>query len=233
MNRCEWATTELSIAYHDEEWGVPVQNDRTLLEFLILEGARAGLSRETILKKRDSYRLAFDGFDAVRIAGYDEAKVRQLLADPGIVRNKLKIRAAIDEQRSEAAWFPPRRPHDLLRVHAGGGDGERPRGRMLPLRRSRLTGSCVGTRNRGSPPQVTARAAHSLETTSGRRYPRAAMCDGLTLGQSPQRVPPRIGLLAGALAGFLAEAGSTGRAHTPTVRPAYRVLRQGEQQLFA
>jgi DNA-3-methyladenine glycosylase I len=100
MNRCEWAATELSIAYHDHEWGVPVRDDRSLFEFLILEGAQAGLSWETILKKRDNYRAAFDGFDATRIALYDEAKVRHLLADPGIVRNRLKIAAAIGNARA-------------------------------------------------------------------------------------------------------------------------------------
>jgi DNA-3-methyladenine glycosylase I len=83
------------IEYHDAEWGVPVHNDRTLFEFLILEGAQAGLSWETILRKRENYRRAFDGFDAAKIAGYDERKVRALMADAGIVRNRLKIAATI------------------------------------------------------------------------------------------------------------------------------------------
>jgi DNA-3-methyladenine glycosylase I len=100
MKRCEWATTELSIAYHDEEWGVPLHDDRRLFEFLLLEGAQAGLSWETILKKWESYRAAFDGFDARAIAGYDQRKVNALLADPGIVRNKLKIAAAIENARA-------------------------------------------------------------------------------------------------------------------------------------
>ena len=95
MKRCEWATSELGIVYHDEEWGVPVHDDRTLFEFLILEGAQAGLSWETSLKKRETYRSAFDGFDAEAIARYGQRKVKQLLADPGIVRNKLKVAAAI------------------------------------------------------------------------------------------------------------------------------------------
>ncbi len=82
-------------AYHDEEWGVPQHDDRVLFEFLILEGAQAGLSWETILRKRDNYRRAFDGFDARRIARYGEAKVAKLLADEGIVRNRLKIAAAV------------------------------------------------------------------------------------------------------------------------------------------
>ena len=95
-NRCEWGDNEpLYIQYHDEEWGVPLHDDQKLFEFLILEGAQAGLSWITILKKRESYREAFDGFDANAIAKYDDAKVADLLSDPGIVRNKLKVRAAI------------------------------------------------------------------------------------------------------------------------------------------
>jgi DNA-3-methyladenine glycosylase I len=93
--RCPWANNELAIRYHDEEWGVPVHDDRTLFEFLILEGAQAGLSWNTILQKRENYRRAFDGFDAQRVARYDRRKIEQLLRDSGIVRNKLKIRAAV------------------------------------------------------------------------------------------------------------------------------------------
>ncbi len=95
MNRCSWAKTELSIAYHDAEWGVPCHQDRMLFELLILEGAQAGLSWETILKKRHNYRLAYDNFDARTIAKYDQGKVAALLADPEIVRNRLKIAASI------------------------------------------------------------------------------------------------------------------------------------------
>src|SRR2546426_83857 len=95
LKRCPWATTEPMIAYHDREWGVPEHNDRTLFEFLILEGAQAGLSWQTILNKRENYRRAFDNFDARKIAKYDSRKVKKLLADPGIVRNRLKIAAAI------------------------------------------------------------------------------------------------------------------------------------------
>ena len=111
MQRCEWAKTELSIAYHDKEWGMPVHDDRTLFEFLILEGAQAGLSWETILKKRDNYRKAFDNFEAEVVAKYNQHKVDTLLADAGIVRNKLKIAAAIQnanlflEVRSEFGSF--------------------------------------------------------------------------------------------------------------------------------
>jgi DNA-3-methyladenine glycosylase I len=94
-SRCPWATSEIYRRYHDEEWGVPVHDDRRLFEFLILEGAQAGLSWETILNKRESYRKAFDGFDANRVAAYDQAKIAGLLGDAGIIRNKLKINAAV------------------------------------------------------------------------------------------------------------------------------------------
>jgi DNA-3-methyladenine glycosylase I len=93
--RCVWAKSDLMIRYHDEEWGVPVHDDRLLFEFLILEGAQAGLSWETVLRKREGYREVLDGFDAARIAKYDARKVRSLLADPGIIRNRLKISATI------------------------------------------------------------------------------------------------------------------------------------------
>jgi DNA-3-methyladenine glycosylase I len=93
--RCAWASSELMIRYHDEEWGVPLHDDRTLFEFLILEGAQAGLSWETILNKRENYRAAFDGFDAQRVVRYDRRKVAQLLKNPGIVRNRLKIASTV------------------------------------------------------------------------------------------------------------------------------------------
>lgn len=95
MSRCAWAKTELSIPYHDREWGVPVHDDRVLFELLNLEGAQAGLSWETILKKRESYRAAFDQWEARKIARYDADKVALLLANPGIVRNRLKVAATI------------------------------------------------------------------------------------------------------------------------------------------
>jgi DNA-3-methyladenine glycosylase I len=103
MRRCAWATSEPSISYHDHEWGVPLHDDRALFEFLILEGAQAGLSWDTILRKRDNYRKAFDHFDPRAIARYDKRKVGRLLADPGIVRNRLKISAAIDNARAVLA----------------------------------------------------------------------------------------------------------------------------------
>ena len=103
MRRCEWAKTELAIAYHDKEWGVPLHDDRALFEFLILEGAQAGLSWETVLRKRDNYRAAFDGFDPRAVAEYGERKVKELLGDPGIIRNRRKITAAIQNARSFVA----------------------------------------------------------------------------------------------------------------------------------
>jgi DNA-3-methyladenine glycosylase I len=99
-NRCAWARDELSIAYHDAEWGVPLHDDRALFELLILEGAQAGLSWITILKKRPAYREAFDRFDAHKVARYDEAKIAALLANEGIVRNRLKIHAAVQNAQA-------------------------------------------------------------------------------------------------------------------------------------
>ncbi len=100
MNRCSWAWgDELYQRYHDAEWGVPLRDDRMLFEFLLLEGAQAGLSWITILKKRENYRRAFDSFDPERIAAYDEKKIEALLKDPGIVRNRLKVNAAVINAR--------------------------------------------------------------------------------------------------------------------------------------
>src|SRR5881227_3785056 len=98
--RCPWATTEPAVAYHDEEWGVPLHNDRMLFEFLILEGAQAGLSWTTILKKRKNYRKAFDGFRAEKIARYGTRDVKRLLGDTGIVRNRSKIAATIQNAKA-------------------------------------------------------------------------------------------------------------------------------------
>jgi DNA-3-methyladenine glycosylase I len=95
MNRCAWATTEATIAYHDTEWGVPLHDERALFEFLILEGAQAGLSWSIILNKRQNYRRAFDQFDAAKVARYDARRIGKLLEDPGIVRNRLKINSAV------------------------------------------------------------------------------------------------------------------------------------------
>jgi DNA-3-methyladenine glycosylase I len=98
--RCTWAGNELSIPYHDEEWGVPVHDERKWFEFLILEGAQAGLSWDTVLRKRARYREVFDGFDPEKVARYDKKKVRALLGDAGIIRNRLKIAATIGNARA-------------------------------------------------------------------------------------------------------------------------------------
>ena len=98
--RCRWAQTESMIAYHDKEWGVPVHDDRLLFEFLILEGAQAGLSWSTILNKRENYRRAFDKFDPEKVSQYDARKIKSLLADAGIVRNRLKITATIQNAKA-------------------------------------------------------------------------------------------------------------------------------------
>lgn len=98
--RCEWAGSGLMQDYHDREWGNPLHDDNGLFEFLILEGAQAGLSWDTILRKREAYRLAFDGFDPLVVAGYGAEKTAELLANAGIVRNRLKISAAIDNAKA-------------------------------------------------------------------------------------------------------------------------------------
>ena len=99
-SRCKWATNEFAIAYHDKEWGVPSHDDRHLFEFLILEGAQAGLSWDTILRKRENYRVAFSQFNPQRIARYDQKKINALMNDPGIIRNKLKIQSAISNAQA-------------------------------------------------------------------------------------------------------------------------------------
>ncbi len=98
--RCPWAKTPLEIAYHDKEWGVPLHDDRALFELLILEGAQAGLSWSTILNKRENYRAAFDRFDVRKIARYDDERIAKLLLNPGIVRNRLKVRAAVENAKA-------------------------------------------------------------------------------------------------------------------------------------
>lgn len=100
MNRCGWATSDLLTEYHDTEWGVPVHDERVLFEFLILEGAQAGLSWETILKKRPAYREAFDNFVPERVASYDRSRIEQLMNNPGIVRNRRKVEAAVKNARA-------------------------------------------------------------------------------------------------------------------------------------
>ena len=100
MKRCSWATNDLNIAYHDAEWGVPQHDDRLLFEFLILEGAQAGLSWDTILRKREAYRKAFDNFDPVKVARYADAKCSKLLTNEGIIRNRLKIVSAVSNAKA-------------------------------------------------------------------------------------------------------------------------------------
>src|SRR6266850_1698443 len=122
--RCAWAQSELNIPYHDEEWGVPVHDEHTWFEFLILEGAQAGLSWDTILKKRSRYREVFDGFDPEKVARYDKKKVRKLLGDAGIVRNRLKINAAIGNAR---AFLKVQEEFGTFDVYIWGFVGARPK----------------------------------------------------------------------------------------------------------
>src|SRR5256714_4919928 len=103
VKRCWWAQNPLATRYHDEEWGVPAHDDRHLFEMLVLEGAQAGLSWNTILQKRENYRRAFQNFDVRKVAAYDGQKIRKLLADPGIVRNRLKIESAVTNARAVLA----------------------------------------------------------------------------------------------------------------------------------
>lgn len=100
MTRCAWAATPLGIAYHDQEWGVPVHDDRVLFEFLILEGAQAGLSWETILRKRENYRRALAGFDPEKVARFTPAKVKALMKDEGLVRNRLKLESTVTNAKA-------------------------------------------------------------------------------------------------------------------------------------
>jgi DNA-3-methyladenine glycosylase I len=98
--RCEWAKTEVLAQYHDEEWGVPLHDDRKHFEFIVLDGAQAGLSWETVLKKRENYREAFDGFDPEKVAKYGKRKIEQLLQNPGIIRNRLKVESAVKNAKA-------------------------------------------------------------------------------------------------------------------------------------
>jgi DNA-3-methyladenine glycosylase I len=100
MKRCGWARNDLAIHYHDTEWGVPLHDDRGLFEFLILEGAQAGLSWDTILAKRENYRKAFDNFDAAKVAKYTDAKCAKLLENPSIIRNRLKVASAVSNAKA-------------------------------------------------------------------------------------------------------------------------------------
>ena len=123
MTRCPWPKKELDICYHDREWGVPQHDDRALFELLILEGAQAGLSWSTVLAKRENYRRAFDGFDPVKIAAYDDAKVAELMANSGIIRNRLKIASAI---RNAAAHLKVRKEFGSFDAYLWGFVGNQP-----------------------------------------------------------------------------------------------------------
>ena len=142
--RCAWASGNdpLIIDYHDHEWGVPVHDDHKLFEFLVLEGAQAGLSWSTVLKKRDGYRRAFAEFDPEKVARFSEARVQKLLADAGIIRNRLKImsavrnaRAFLDVQGPQTARIQLRRLDRDVRVHASGRYGERSPRYLFPFSR--------------------------------------------------------------------------------------------------
>jgi len=123
VKRCAWARNPLSVAYHDREWGVPVRNDRRLFGFLILEGAQAGLSWDTILKKRAAYRKAFAGFDPAKVARFDAKKKRALMADAGIVRNRLKIDASVSNAK---AFLKVQAEYGSFARYAWGFVGNRP-----------------------------------------------------------------------------------------------------------
>src|SRR6266576_290748 len=133
--RCVWAKSELNIPYHDEEWGVPVHDEHKWFEFLVLEGAQAGLSWDTILRKRARYREVFDGFDPEKVARYDKKKVRELLRDPRIRR---------PQQRPPEARLSLRRLNHLLRPHASDGNGERSSGELFPVWRFVEIGMSAG-----------------------------------------------------------------------------------------
>ena len=121
MDRCEWAGSDpLYVAYHDEEWGVPLRDERSLFELLTLEGAQAGLAWITILRKRDGYRRAFGGFDPARVAAYDDADVARLLGDPGIVRNRAKVAATIGNAQAWLRLAEERSPAEHLWSFVGG-----------------------------------------------------------------------------------------------------------------
>ena len=150
MKRCAWARTPLSIAYHDAEWCVPVHEDTRLFEFLILEGAQAGLSWETILNKRENYRKAFSGFDPVKIAKYSDKKVASLMQDAGIIRNRLKIDSAISNAK---AFLKLQREHGSFDKYVwafvAGKPIKRKRGQPVPPRTEISDALSIDLRKRG------------------------------------------------------------------------------------
>ncbi len=145
--RCPWARNELAIRYHDDEWGVPVHDDVRWFEFLTLEGAQAGLRWDTILRKRENYRNAFEGFDPARVAKFGERKIASLLADAGIVRNRLKIVSAIGNAK---AFLGVQKEFGSFDEYIWGLNGERPRSnawrsfKQVPARTAESDGDWVG-----------------------------------------------------------------------------------------
>jgi len=152
LRRCAWPRSDLSIAYHDREWGVPVHDDRVLFEFLILGGAQAGLSWETILRKRGRYRRSFSGFDPRRVARFTPARVARLLRDPGIVRNRLKVESAVTNAR---AFLAVQREFGSFDAWVWGVTGGRPKVnrrrsiRQIPARTPGSDALSVEMRKRG------------------------------------------------------------------------------------
>jgi DNA-3-methyladenine glycosylase I len=134
LKRCAWATTPLGIAYHDAEWGVPVHDDRVLFEFLLLEGAQAGLSWETILRKRDAYRKAFAGFDPNKVARFSSKKISSLMRDEGIVRNRLKLESSVTNARAFLAVQKEFGSFDAYVWRFVGGKPRLNRGNQVPVK---------------------------------------------------------------------------------------------------
>jgi DNA-3-methyladenine glycosylase I len=150
--RCSWASNELAILYHDREWGVPQHDDRVLFEFLILEGAQAGLSWDTILRKRGNYRTAFDGFAAEKIARYNQPKVERLLRDEGIVRNRLKVASAVRNAKAFLAVQKEFGSFDRYIWQFVGGEPRRNRRRLgerLPARTAESDAMSKDLKKRG------------------------------------------------------------------------------------
>ena len=169
MERCGWAKTELSIAYHDTEWGVPVHDDRLLFEFLVLEGAQAGLSWETILKKRENYRAAFQDFDIRSVASFNAKRVETLLANPGIVRNRLKVVSAIENARAVLAVQHEFGSLDAYLWAFVGGRPRTNRWRSVVQVPTRTPEADAMSRNLRAPRLPFCRPHHLLRVHAGRR----------------------------------------------------------------
>lgn len=152
LKRCAWAVDDLGILYHDREWGVPAHDDQKLFEFLILEGAQAGLSWATILRKRENYRAAFDGFDPAAVARFDRRKLERLMADAGIVRNRLKIEGSV---RNAKAFLEVQDEFGSFDAFIWGFVGGRPRHnrwrtiRQVPASTAESDAMSIGLKRRG------------------------------------------------------------------------------------